>query len=160
MFKQVLGKGKSSYREFWPFWVKEDSTNRINHAYALAKLISIKVLCGNQSMIWLVMLTPSIEKNDSMCVDKKEEWMDPIKVYLKNKTFLKEKRQAKKVKKWLSLYYSENDQLYKRYLSLPLLLCLTSNKWTYVLRELHNGICGSHATNASMALKALRNRYF
>ena len=34
-----------------------------------------------------------------MCVDKNKIWMDPIKAYLKDQTFHKDKRQPKKIKK-------------------------------------------------------------
>ena len=36
-----------------------------------------------------------------MCVDKKYNWMDPIKAYLKNWAFPNDKRQAEKIKKSL-----------------------------------------------------------
>ena len=42
------------------------------------------------------MLTPFIEKNEAMCVERKESWMDPIKAHLKNQTFLKDKKKAEK----------------------------------------------------------------
>ena len=38
--------------------------------------------------------------------------------------------------------------------------CLNEEEVDYVLRELHEGICENHATSTSLALKALRNRYF
>ena len=43
---------------------------------------------------------------------------------------------------------------------MPLLMCQTIDEGTYVLRELHEGICGSHATRTSLTFKALRNGYF
>ena len=39
-------------------------------------------------------------------------------------------------------------------------MCLNVEETEYVLRELHEGICGSHATGSSFTLKALRNDYF
>ena len=43
---------------------------------------------------------------------------------------------------------------------MPLLICLTNDEGTYVLRELHEGICGSYVVGTSLAFKALRNGYF
>ena len=42
------------------------------------------------------MLAPLIERNDSMYVDARESWMDPIKAYLKNESFTKDMKKAKK----------------------------------------------------------------
>ena len=42
-----------------------------DRADALAKLASMKLSNGNRSVIHLVMLTPMIDRNESMCLDKK-----------------------------------------------------------------------------------------
>ena len=65
-----------------------------------------------------------------------------------------------KIKKRSSLYYLENDQLYKRIFSLPLLIWLNEEEANYVLKELHEMISKSHVADASLTFKALRNRYF
>ena len=70
--------------------------------------------------------------------------MDPIKVYLKNQVLPDDRRQAEKIRKRSYLYYLDNDQLYKRSFSMPLLMCLNEEESNYVLRELHEGICRSH----------------
>ena len=101
-----------------------------------------------------------IERNESMCVEGKKSWMDPNKAYVRNNTLPEERKATKKVKKWLSLFYLENDGLYKWSFSMPLLMCLTEEEANYVVRELHERIYTSHATGASLALKALRNGYF
>ena len=66
-------------------------------ANALAKLASIKLSIRNRSIICSVMLALTIEKNESMCVDKKVSWMDPIKAYLEVGTLSKDKKEANKV---------------------------------------------------------------
>ena len=86
--------------------------------------------------------------------------MDLIKAYLKNESLLKDKKEVEKVKNQLSLYYLENDQLYKRSFSMPLLMCLNEEEANYVLPKLHEGICDSHVVGMTLALKALRNDYF
>ena len=37
---------------------------------------------------------------------------------------------------------------------------LNEEELNYMLRELHDGICGSHVAKTTLALKALRNSYF
>ena len=50
--------------------------------------------------------------------------------------------------------------MHKRSFSLPVLMCLNEHEANYMLRELHEGIYGSHITSASLTPKALRNGYF
>ena len=90
--KSLLGSFNYFKLERIP-WLKNDYVD------TLAKLASMKMSSKNQSIIWSIMLSPSIEKNDSMCIDEKKSWMDPIEMYLKNQTLSKNKRQAKKIKK-------------------------------------------------------------
>ena len=51
------------------------------------------------------MLTTSIKRNESMCMDARKSCMDPIKAYLKTESLLKDRKEAKKVKKWLSHFF-------------------------------------------------------
>ncbi|KAI5333905.1 hypothetical protein L3X38_024037 [Prunus dulcis] len=44
--------------------------------------------------------------------------------------------------------------------SLPYLRCLTPEEGHYVLREIHEGICGNHSGARSLAHKAIRQGYF
>ena len=39
------------------------------------------------------------KKNESMCINGKESYMNPIRAYLKNKAFFKDKKEVKKIKK-------------------------------------------------------------
>ena len=55
------------------------------------------------------MLAPLIERNESMCVNENESYMDPINSYLKDQIFLGDKKQTKEIKNCSSLYYLEND---------------------------------------------------
>ena len=54
---------------------------------------------ANQLVIRSVMLTPTIEKNELMCVNEKECWINSIKASLRNQALLKDKWQAKKITK-------------------------------------------------------------
>ena len=89
-------------------------------------------------------------------------WMNLIKVYLKDHTFIEDNKQVEKILKkmvYLSITWRIIDCI-KGVFSLPLLIFLNDEKTNYVLRELHEEICGSHITSAPLAFKALRNGYF
>ncbi|KAK9190212.1 hypothetical protein WN943_018814 [Citrus x changshan-huyou] len=50
--------------------------------------------------------------------------------------------------------------LYRRGYTLPFLWCLDEDDADYVLREVHEGICGNHSGGRSLAHKVLRQGYF
>ncbi|KAL5556441.1 hypothetical protein UlMin_038677 [Ulmus minor] len=51
-------------------------------------------------------------------------------------------------------------QLYKRGFSNPLLKCVTANQGLYVMREIHEGVCGNHAGKRSLLHKIVRQGYY
>ena len=50
--------------------------------------------------------------------------------------------------------------MFKRGLTSPLLKCLNNQQADYVMRELHEGICGLHTGGRSLATKAMRAGYY
>lgn len=46
--------------------------------------------------------------------------------------------------------------LYRRGFTLPLLKCLSKDEAAYVLKEIHEGVCGSHSGGRMLAHKAVR----
>ena len=53
-----------------------------------------------------------------------------------------------------------NGQLFKRSLDGPYLKCLTTKQGQYVLAELHEGICGDHLGDRTLAHKAHSQGYY
>lgn len=68
---------------------------------------------------------------------------------------LTSKREAKKLRYRAFHYVLINDMLYKQGHSLLLLRCLDSEEADYMLREVHEGICGNHSTGRSLSHKVL-----
>jgi len=52
------------------------------------------------------------------------------------------------------------DKLYKRGYDQALLKCLTTEQAQYVMRELHEGICGYNSSARTMTNKILKAGYF
>ncbi|KAL0433795.1 UNVERIFIED_CONTAM: hypothetical protein Slati_2713800 [Sesamum latifolium] len=50
--------------------------------------------------------------------------------------------------------------LYKKSFTHPLLRCLSQEESLHILKEIHNGCCGSHVGTWALANKALRAGYF
>lgn len=86
--------------------------------------------------------------------------MDPISDYLAHGVLPEDKAEARRVRYRSSRYLIINNKLYKRGFSLPYLRCLTPDEANYVLREIHEGVCGNHSGTRSLAHKALRQGYY
>jgi hypothetical protein len=50
--------------------------------------------------------------------------------------------------------------LYRRGYTYPLLKCLPSTEAEYVLREIHEGMCGNHSEGRMLAHKVMRAGYY
>jgi hypothetical protein len=53
-----------------------------------------------------------------------------------------------------------NETLYKRGFTLPLLKCVSRKEGNYILREIHEGICGNHSGARVLAHKAVRAGFY
>jgi hypothetical protein len=53
-----------------------------------------------------------------------------------------------------------NTRVYKRGFSLPYLKCLAQDEADYVLREVHEGICGNHSRARSLSQKLGQIGYY
>nr|KYP33710.1 Transposon Ty3-I Gag-Pol polyprotein [Cajanus cajan] len=67
---------------------------------------------------------------------------------------------AKKLRTQAARFSVVGGELYRRGFSSPLLKCLDPEQANYVLREIHEGICGSHSGSRTLAAKVLRAGYY
>nr|KYP33730.1 Transposon Ty3-I Gag-Pol polyprotein [Cajanus cajan] len=67
---------------------------------------------------------------------------------------------AKKIRTQVARYSVVTGELYRRGFSTPLLKCLDQQQADYVMREVHEGICGSHSGGRTLAAKVLRAGYY
>ena len=86
--------------------------------------------------------------------------MDPILSYIRDSWLPSDPSKARKIKTRSSRFTFMNDELYKTGFSLPYLKCLSSEDIMYVLREIHEGICGDHSGPRSLVGKVVREGYF
>ena len=84
--------------------------------------------------------------------------MDLILSNIKDGQLPSDPSQAKKVKVRVARFTIVNDELYERGFSLAYLKCLNPKEGVYVLREIHEGICGNHLGPQSLVGKAIRAR--
>jgi hypothetical protein len=70
------------------------------------------------------------------------------------------KRSAVQLKMKAGRFTILNGMLYKRGFTLPLLKCVSFKEGNYILREIHEGICGSHFGARVLAHKAIRTGFY
>ncbi|KAG7552038.1 Ribonuclease H-like superfamily [Arabidopsis thaliana x Arabidopsis arenosa] len=85
---------------------------------------------------------------------------EPIKRYIMTGELPKNKWQARKKRIVSAKFCLSKDALYKRGVSDPYLLCIFGPEVEIVVREVHEGLCGSHASGRAMAFKIKRMGYY
>ena len=87
--------------------------------------------------------------------------MDPIVLFLKEDIMPKEKSKADKMRRKAPWFWLSKDQkLYKLSFFGPYLLCIYLEASELLLKELHEGIYGSHIGGISLSHRALTQWYW
>ena len=87
-------------------------------------------------------------------------WMDPIWDYLLNGTLPSDLKGASKLRARLARFALLRGTFYKRGFSAPVLKCIGKEDANFVLREVHEGVCGNHIGARTLAGKTLRRGYY
>jgi hypothetical protein len=93
-------------------------------------------------------------------VHTETSWMTPIISYLQGGILLDDRHEARQLKVRASRFIMLQGILYKRGFSLPYLRCLAPDEAEYVIREIHEGICGNHSGGRSLSKKIVRAGYY
>ena len=127
----------------------------------LAKAASAEFMLVPEQVLSFVQLSSLID--DGMCmqeVDYECNWTTPLISYLKTGVLLDEKNTARKLKVQAARFVLMKDVLYKRGFTRPYLRCLGHEEANYVMREIHEGICGNHSGARSLVHKLIRAGYY
>ena len=87
-------------------------------------------------------------------------WVELIYGYIKDGTLPADKQQARKLRIRSARYVLIDDILFRRSFSQPLLQCLTPTEADYVIREIHEGVCGNHVGTRALAHRAITLGYY
>uniref|UniRef100_A0A2N9GS26 Uncharacterized protein n=1 Tax=Fagus sylvatica TaxID=28930 RepID=A0A2N9GS26_FAGSY len=87
-------------------------------------------------------------------------WMTPIISYLREGTLPDNRHEARRLKVRASRFLMLQGTLYKRGFSLPYLRCLAPDEANYVMREIHEGVCGDHSGARALQRKIVRAGYY
>ena len=86
--------------------------------------------------------------------------MDPIWDYLVDGILPSDPKEASKLRMRSAKFTIHWGTLYKQGFSTPILKCVGKEDTDYVLREVHEGICGYHIGARFFAAKTLRQGYY
>ena len=157
-----LKKVRVLLKKFIRVQVKHVPRSENSQANALAKLAT----ASQEDLGRLVHIEHLPEP--SVCVDKGEvslvmselSWMDPIWDYLVDGKLPSDPKEASKLRARSVRFTVHRGTLYKRGFSAPILKCVGKEDANYILREVHEGICGNHIGVRTLAEKTLRQGYF
>ena len=107
-----------------------------------------------------VQYMPSIDLPEIQQVGREENWMTPIVIYLRDERLPEDKDEFRKLRIRAVKYVLINKVLYKRGFSQPYLRCLAPDESNYVLREIHEGVCGNHSGARALVHKVVYAGYY
>ena len=85
--------------------------------------------------------------------------MDPIWDYLIEGLLPNDLKEASKLRTRSARFIVHKGSLYKRGFFTPIRKCIAEEDADYVLREVHEGVCGNHIGAGALAGKALMQGY-
>jgi len=151
LVKQLI----STFSEISMQHVRRDDNTRSD---ALSRLATTKRTGIQQSVIHVTLTRPSIDLQECLTTDWESTWITPNKQYLLDGTC--SSRSERTIKQRAARFVLIGGDLYRHGYTRPLLKCLTPDQASYVVRELHEGICGTHSGARTMAAKVFRASYY
>ena len=127
----------------------------------LAKATSAEFILVPEQVLSFIQIFSIINDGTNMQeIDSKGNWTTRLISYLKTGVLPDGKDATRKLKVQASRFVLIKDMLYKRGFSRPYLRCLGHEEASYVMREIHEGICGNHSGVRSLIHKLIRAGYY
>ncbi|XP_075636581.1 uncharacterized protein LOC142608785 [Castanea sativa] len=126
----------------------------------LAKTASVEYMIALDKVLSFIQPSPMIDVVNIQEIGSKNNWTTPLISYLKDGTLPGEKEVARKLKVQSAQFVLIKNVLYKRGFSRPYLRCLSPKEADYVMKEVHEGICGNHSGSRSLVHKLIRAGYY
>ncbi|XP_076895625.1 uncharacterized protein LOC143548304 [Bidens hawaiensis] len=152
-----LLQAKNLIHQFSSFNIVHIKRRENKSADALSKLASTNFEHFAKDIRVKVLDHPSVPQNQVLVIQTgKESWMTPIIAYLSSA----EKAAAQKIKHKALNYQINDGVLYRISFLGPLLLCVDAEDANYLIREVHEGICGLHAGPRMTVAKLMNAGYY
>jgi hypothetical protein len=89
-----------------------------------------------------------------------EDWRAPITLLLQGYYHPSDVNEAKRLKHQSEDFAIIEGQLYKKGVIQPMLKCVTEIEGIHIMREVHNGTCGSYSGPRALAAKVIRQGFY
>ena len=157
-----LKKVRDLLKKFVLVLVKHIPRAKNSRADDLAKLATASQEDLSRSTPVKYLAEPSIDLCDVEVaqIGSEPSWMDPIWDYIIDGRLPDDPKEAAKIRTRSSRFTNHKGSLYKRGFFTPILKCIAGKDTKYVLREVHEGICGNHIEARALVGKVLRQGYY
>jgi hypothetical protein len=86
--------------------------------------------------------------------------MQPYLAYMINKSLPKDTVEARRIIRWSKAFVVLQGKLYKKSITSALQRCVTPQEGQEILKDIHAGACGHHASSRAIAVKAFRVGFY
>ena len=157
-----LQKVRDLLKKFVSVQIKYVPRTENSHADTLEKLATDLQEDIRESAPVEYLAEPSIDPYSLVVtpIGSVPNWMDPIWDYINDGTLPDNPKETAKIRVRSSRFTNHKGSLYKRGFFTPFLKCIAGEDTEYVLREVHEGICGNHIGARVLAGKVLRQGYY
>ena len=157
-----LQKVRDLLKKFARVQVKHVPRAENSRADALAKLATASQEDLGVTTPVKYIAEPSIDPYSMMIapVESEPSWMDPIWNHIIDGSLPDDPKEAAKIRARSARFTNHKGSLYKRGFFTPFLKCISGEDTKYVLREVHEGICGNNIGARALVGKVLRQGYY
>ncbi|XP_057958527.1 uncharacterized protein LOC131151272 [Malania oleifera] len=163
IMKKYLLKAQEYEKAFVWFDVEHIPRAENKKADALAKLASATSAEWKDAIYLERIGKPSYEEDKVNSVESeinRNDWRAPLFLFLQDGSLPEDNKEALRVRRKAARYTLINRKLYRLSLTLPYLHCLNDEEGTYILREIHKGVCKNHLASRVVAHKAIRQGFY
>jgi hypothetical protein len=89
-----------------------------------------------------------------------ETWMQPYLAYMINKALPEDTVEARRIIRRSKAFVMLQGKLYKKSITDVLQRCVTPQEGQEILKDIHAGVCGHHASSRAIAAKAIRAGFY
>jgi hypothetical protein len=89
-----------------------------------------------------------------------ETWMQPYLAYMINKKLPEDVVEAKRITRRSKAFVMLQGKLYKKSITGILQQCVTPREGQVILKDIHAGVCGHHASSRAIASKSFRAGFY
>ena len=158
-----LKKVRELLRKFVLVQVRHIPRAKNSRADALEKLATSSQEDLNKLMPVEHLSEPSsvdLNSEEVSPVMSEPSWMEPIWDYLIEELLPNDQKEASKLRSKSAKFTIHRGALYKRGFFTPILKCIAGGDTDYILREVHEGVCGNRMGARALAGKVLRQGYY